>query len=305
MPAEYGATPGFAEHGGPAAADRGDRLVPATRICVWPSFQAMHEYDVSRRIAQPAATTSESKLQRKTEPVSCRLAPAGTILLRSESRQTPESPFRPGHSASTSDAPPARDNIRRLQVHHRFPAKRTVKQRTTAALSILLLALAAVVWWTGTTGESPRDSEVPAAESRGTPGADAGNDSPASPPYETARASQGTDIGDDRATRVGADLLVRNVVVRDLDGRVAWRGDVDLAPALERIEAGVSDPHRNDGGVFGNREGHLPRQERGYYREYVVRTPGISHAGPQRIVLGQRGEVYYTFDHYESFRRIR
>ncbi|MFO8153126.1 ribonuclease domain-containing protein [Thioalkalivibrio sp.] len=103
----------------------------------------------------------------------------------------------------------------------------------------------------------------------------------------------------------GAALVVPDVAVRDLDGRVAWRGDVDLAPELQRIAAGERDPHRNDGGVFQNREGLLPDRPRGHYREYVVRTPGISHAGPQRLVIGADGEVYYTHDHYQSFRRIR
>lgn len=100
-------------------------------------------------------------------------------------------------------------------------------------------------------------------------------------------------------------LVVRDVTVRDVDGRVAWRGDVDLAPALARIAAGERDPHRNDGGVFQNRESLLPNRPRGHYREYVVRTPGIAHAGPQRLVIGADGEVYYTHDHYRSFQRIR
>lgn len=102
-----------------------------------------------------------------------------------------------------------------------------------------------------------------------------------------------------------AALVVPDVTVRDLDGRVAWRGDVNLAPELARIAAGERDPHRNDGGVFQNREGLLPERPRGHYREYVVRTPDISHAGPQRLVIGADGEVYYTHDHYQSFRRIR
>ena len=100
-------------------------------------------------------------------------------------------------------------------------------------------------------------------------------------------------------------LVVRAVEVRDLDGRVAWRGDVDLAPALARITAGEGDPHPNDGGIFQNREGLLPPRPQGHYREYVVRTTGISHAGPQRLVIGGVGEVYYTHDHYNSFQRIR
>ena len=102
-----------------------------------------------------------------------------------------------------------------------------------------------------------------------------------------------------------AELVMEDVQIYDLDGRVAYEGDVDLRPELERIEAGVSDPHENDGATFGNREGLLPEQSRGYYREFVVRTPGINHAGPQRIVLGEAGEAYYTPDHYETFRRIQ
>jgi len=68
-------------------------------------------------------------------------------------------------------------------------------------------------------------------------------------------------------------------------------------------------PYEKDGSVFGNRERQLPRQARGYYREYTVRTPGASDRGARRIVCG--GEVprlpdacYYTADHYASFRVI-
>ncbi len=104
---------------------------------------------------------------------------------------------------------------------------------------------------------------------------------------------------------VESPLIVRDVAVRDVGGQVAWRGDVDLRPVLARIERGQSDPHRNDGGIFQNREGRLPPRPRGHYREYVVRTPGISHAGPQRLVIGRDGEVYYTADHYRSFRRLQ
>jgi guanyl-specific ribonuclease Sa len=63
-------------------------------------------------------------------------------------------------------------------------------------------------------------------------------------------------------------------------------------------------PHRQDGGVFGNREGRLPRKPRGWYREYTVETPGLRHRGARRIVTGgdPPSEWYYTDDHYDSFR---
>jgi ribonuclease T1 len=92
--------------------------------------------------------------------------------------------------------------------------------------------------------------------------------------------------------------------------------DVELSklPAeAQRVESLIREggPFRydKDGTVFGNREGLLPRQRRGFYREYTVRTPGARNRGARRIVCG--GQVpkapdacYYTEDHYSSFRRI-
>jgi ribonuclease T1 len=109
-----------------------------------------------------------------------------------------------------------------------------------------------------------------------------------------------TTAAPDQETR----FILRDMRIEDRDGRLAYRGDVDLRPELARIERGERDPHDNDGSVFQNREGRLPKQQRGYYREYVVRTPGIGHAGPQRLVIGAAGEIYYTSDHYRSFKRI-
>ena len=60
-----------------------------------------------------------------------------------------------------------------------------------------------------------------------------------------------------------------------------------------------------DGVVFGNFEEKLPAKARGYYREYTVRTPGAKNRGARRIVAGRDGELYYTEDHYNSFRRIK
>lgn len=74
---------------------------------------------------------------------------------------------------------------------------------------------------------------------------------------------------------------------------------------LARIRKGGPHPYAKDGAVFGNREGHLPREKRGYYKEYTVKTPGERTRGARRIVAGGRGELYYTEDHYDHFRRIR
>ena len=72
----------------------------------------------------------------------------------------------------------------------------------------------------------------------------------------------------------------------------------------ELIRQGGPFPYDKDGAVFGNREGLLPKRGRGYYREYTVKTPGAHDRGARRIVAGRAGEVYYTDDHYRSFRRV-
>ena len=63
--------------------------------------------------------------------------------------------------------------------------------------------------------------------------------------------------------------------------------------------------YARDGVVFVNREAMLPRQKRGYYREYTVKTPGERTRGARRIIAGAGGELYYTEDHYNHFVRIR
>lgn len=75
---------------------------------------------------------------------------------------------------------------------------------------------------------------------------------------------------------------------------------------IERIARGGPFEHRQDGSVFGNREGLLPAQARGYYHEYTVPTPGLGHRGARRIVTGGTPPQvwYYTDDHYRSFRRF-
>ena len=74
---------------------------------------------------------------------------------------------------------------------------------------------------------------------------------------------------------------------------------------LELIRKGGPFPYAKDGAVFGNREGALPKQRRGYYREYTVKTPHVRTRGARRIIWGAGGEYYYTDDHYNHFRRIR
>ncbi|HUF20124.1 MAG TPA: ribonuclease domain-containing protein [Burkholderiales bacterium] len=74
---------------------------------------------------------------------------------------------------------------------------------------------------------------------------------------------------------------------------------------LALIRKGGPFPYSRDGTTFFNREGRLPAAGRGYYREYTVPTPGERTRGARRIVAGRGGELYYTADHYQSFKRIR
>ncbi|MEU6402584.1 ribonuclease domain-containing protein [Streptomyces sp. NPDC046985] len=74
---------------------------------------------------------------------------------------------------------------------------------------------------------------------------------------------------------------------------------------LDLIDQGGPFPYSQDGVVFQNREGVLPRQSSGYYHEYTVITPGSRDRGARRIVTGERtDEDYYTSNHYATFNLI-
>ena len=78
---------------------------------------------------------------------------------------------------------------------------------------------------------------------------------------------------------------------------------------LAQIRQGGPFRYEKDGTVFGNRERQLPSRKRGYYREYTVPTPGLSHRGARRIVCGGQhprrpDACFYSDDHYASFRLI-
>ena len=77
---------------------------------------------------------------------------------------------------------------------------------------------------------------------------------------------------------------------------------------LAQIDAGGPFPSNRDGIAFSNRERLLPKEKRGYYREYTVRTPGVKNRGARRIVCGgnQRAanQCFYSDDHYQSFKCI-
>lgn len=179
---------------------------------------------------------------------------------------------------------------------------------------VLVLAAAVLaagsLWQQGLRDSQPGDAPEPPAESDSSFSAPESESSVRPPakitPHATRRtpASPSVPSRPDSAQETAPPTVVRNVRVKDLNGRVAWQGDVDLQQTLERIARGEKFPHRNDGGTFRNLERRLPSQPNGYYKEYVHPTPGIQGPGPQRVILGRDGDVYYTHDHYQAFQRI-
>jgi ribonuclease T1 len=104
------------------------------------------------------------------------------------------------------------------------------------------------------------------------------------------------------AVLVAAGLAAAGIAVGS--GEDVSTGDAEIGRVLQAIESGAPLPHEEDGQTFQNREGLLPDQPVGYYREYTVETPGSPDRGARRLVIGEGGETYYTDDHYASFTEI-
>ena len=120
------------------------------------------------------------------------------------------------------------------------------------------------------------------------------------PDRASGKASdRASDRSSDRASRQGGDGL-GTVAVGDLPA--------EARQTLALIREGGPYPYEKDGTVFGNYERKLPRQRRGYYTEYTVKTPQVRSRGARRIIAGgpdgRPTEFYYTDDHYQTFRRI-
>jgi ribonuclease T1 len=112
-----------------------------------------------------------------------------------------------------------------------------------------------------------------------------------------------------QAGGVSAAALPASVVAQAPCGDTSAFVKVDLSAlpseatdTVNLIKQGGPYPYPQDGGVFSNREGVLPTCEDGYYKEYTVKTPGSDDRGARRFVVGNRGEYFYTEDHYESFK---
>ncbi|MEO9324692.1 ribonuclease domain-containing protein [Nocardioides sp. C4-1] len=164
------------------------------------------------------------------------------------------------------------------------PTRTRPTQRSSSWIGIVLVVAIAVGIWlingrdpgTGTSGGTgPETSEM--ISEAASPGGD-------------APSSSGSTVGFDPVSGLPY------VDVAELPD--------EALDTLELIDAGGPFPYDEDGSTFGNYEGVLPERRRGYYEEYTVETPGLSHRGPLRIVTGDGDELYWTEDHYASFERI-
>ena len=181
----------------------------------------------------------------------------------------------------------------------RSRARRQSRQRLPLIAIVMLLVLGAGAWWWSQRDDAPAPSTTTARE---TPESSQTSAVLALPPVEQTRPGALAGEVPDVAPPVAPAAPSASRSTGALPAFLPPEAQLTLA----LIQRGGPFPHRQDGSVFQNREGRLPRQSRGYYREYTVDTPGLDHRGERRIVTGGQPprEYYYTDDHYESFRRF-
>ena len=192
--------------------------------------------------------------------------------------------------------------------------------RSALPLWLRLLALAAIVAWiiySQRNSELPQPVQLPSAPTVDNSASSSANSAdrtkrsiepPANAVPAPSKSGRSQDSQPDRPETPSKDdrWVLRDLKLHDASGRVIYRGEIDLAPTVARIAAGERlERFSHDGSTFQNRERRLPKQPAGYYREFVVPTPGEHGPGPQRLVVGKAGEMFYTSDHYKTFRRLK
>ncbi|MDD3221772.1 MAG: ribonuclease domain-containing protein [Lachnospiraceae bacterium] len=86
--------------------------------------------------------------------------------------------------------------------------------------------------------------------------------------------------------------LPENFIKKKEAQKLGWKGG-----SLEPYAPGMSI----GGDHFGNYEGVLPDEKGISYTECDIDTMGAKSRGAKRIVFSNKGNIYYTDDHYESF----
>lgn len=178
-----------------------------------------------------------------------------------------------------------------------FPGGKRPLHTQRLLLGLVVIVVGLYVAWSSSQQPAVKPKQVPA----GPQAPDmAGEAVPIAKDAVTPAAEPETDA----ASAGKIQARIPNVTVRDQDGKVIFRGTVDVGPTLQRIDRGEKLRFSHDGSVFENRERRLPKKAAGYYREYVHPTAGQRGPGPQRIVKGKGEETYYTHDHYRTFQRL-
>ena len=175
-----------------------------------------------------------------------------------------------------------------------------------------LLALALIVHVLGSAGCARSATPTPASLAGATPTV-----TEATAPVTSVTATRSTATATPQARLTATP--VRRPTAAPIPGgpAIATPSPGDRMPAvqIDRLPSEAHDtirliaangpfPYRQDGVVFENRERLLPAKATGYYHEYTVKTPGSPDRGARRLIRGGQNELYYTDDHYDSFRRV-
>lgn len=176
----------------------------------------------------------------------------------------------------------------------RYPFHRPVRLRAALAAGCLLAAVALLALAgcsRPAAAPAPRATTVPATSVE--PTAPPARAEPTAPPTKKPAA-----------TRTPSVKPTPGKAASGLPTIAFDRLPAEARETIRLIQRGGPFPYRQDGVVFQNREGLLPRQPSGYYHEYTVKTPGSADRGARRIVTGEQGELFYTDDHYASFKQV-
>ena len=123
---------------------------------------------------------------------------------------------------------------------------------------------------------------------------------PAAPPEDEKDAVPDEDGSYTTAEDVCAYLLAygrlpANFITKKEAQALGWPGG-----SLEEYAPGKCI----GGDRFGNREGQLPKAPGRTWTECDINTLGAKSRGAERLVFSNDGLIYYTDDHYESFRLL-
>lgn len=166
-------------------------------------------------------------------------------------------------------------------------ARSTTAQNAAILVAVALVLLFAYLWSsTGDNVSAPTTAPTPSSTS---------HQAPASPRGTTPNGDTTTTSRSARSTTTP-------------QAHPDWTPLSELPPEAAKTWALITTdgpfPFDRDGVVFSNFERRLPIKSRSYYHEYTVVTPGERDRGARRLIVGAEKDVWYTDDHYETFRRI-